>query len=698
MEKLKEYKTILLSGIGVMVFFVAACFIVGNAEPMDSQYTYAEHIFQADVVNEIDIAIDEADWQEMLENPLEEEYYKANVTINGETVGNVAIRTKGNNTLTSVASSDSDRYSLKIDFDYYDDNGNYHGLKKLCLNNNYGDSSYMREYISYEILEEMGIPTPGHAYSIITINGEEWGLYLAVEAIDEVFLATHFDDATGDLYKPDGTGADLVYRGDDLSQYTGLNLKTNEETSDGSAILALLKALENGEDLENVLDIDETLRYLAVNVALANYDSYLGNTTHNYYLYEQDGVFSILPWDYNYSFGGFGGGEVDIYEPANNSMGGGGRGEKQNNAAAEETDDAAPAMENAQMPETPEGREMPEGNGEMPDGMELPDSMERPEGMEMGGGMPSMGGSDDKPLVDTLLEQEAFLALYEEYLQEIAENYLTEEYMAAMVTKVHDLIAPYVEQDATAFYTYEEFEQACSVDPEDEYSLVYYAVNMAESILNQLAGGEPTFNVSSLKGGGMGGGGKGGDRAEPAADGEGMTPSAGMGGEKTAPEGMGGGGKTRPEGMGGEKTAPGGKTGQGRPEMPQQAEGQTPPEMPQQTEGQTPPEMPQQTEGQTPPGMPQQTEGQTESTEQTNEQTAEQQELTAFGNDKGGVRPNGGGHGGGMPGMPGEHGRQQVDIKECIPAIAVCGGAFVVGVVVLISFKRKKELKPPKGE
>ncbi len=49
-----------------------------------------------------------------------------------------------------------------------------------------------------------------------------------------------------------------------------------------------------------------------------------------------------------------------------------------------------------------------------------------------------------------------------------------------------------------------------ATDPTDQYSLVYYAVNMAESIENQLNGGEPTFNTSSMQGGGMGGGGKGG--------------------------------------------------------------------------------------------------------------------------------------------------------------------------------------------
>mgnify|MGYP002982560844 CR=1 FL=1 len=311
MHVLKKYKAVLLSGLLVVVFCVAAYCAVGRADSADSQYTYAEHIFQDDTVNEINIEIDEADWQDMLENPLEEEYHKANITINGETVGNVAIRTKGNNSLTSVASSDSDRYSFKIDFDYYDDNSNYYGLKKLCLNNNYADNSSMREYISYKIMGELGLDVPQCGYSNITVNGEEWGLYLAVEAIDETFLETHFDDATGDLYKPegqDGTGADLVYDGDDISSYTGLNLKTNEDTSDGKEIIALMKALEDGENLEDLLDVESALKYIAANVALANFDSYLGNTTHNYYLYEEDGYFTVIPWDMNLAFGGFGGG------------------------------------------------------------------------------------------------------------------------------------------------------------------------------------------------------------------------------------------------------------------------------------------------------------------------------------------------------------------------------------------------------
>lgn len=637
---LKKYKAVLLSGLLVVVFCVAAYCAVGRADSAES-HTYAEHIFQDDTVNEINIEIDEADWQDMLENPLEEEYHKANVTINGETVGNVAIRTKGNTSLTSVANSDSDRYSFKLDFDYYDNNGNYYGLKKLCLNNNYSDNSSMREYISYKIMGELGLDVPECAYSHITVNGEEWGLYLAVEPVDEVFLAEHFADATGDLYKPEGmggTGADLVYNGDDISAYTGLNLKTNLNSSDGKEILALMQALEDGEGLEKVLDVEKALKYIAANVALANFDSYLGMTTHNFYLYEENGRFTIIPWDMNLAFGGFGGGEVDIYEPTSQSMGGFGGGDKRKDT--QDNDAVTNAAENTEAQTDANTQPQPPDNGNQP---QPPDNADMQGGSQSSGGkqpqgMPSMG-SGEKPLVTTLLENETYRSMYEGYLQEIAEKYFTQEYMTALVTKIHDLIAPYVQNDPTAFCTYEEFEQACSTDPTDQYSLVYYAVNMAESIENQLSGGEPTFNTSSMQGGGMGGGGKGGPD---------------FGGEK--------------------------------PDMPSRTEQTTDA---QQNDRSTPPD---QNGGQ----RGGQQGGQMDENERTGQaggQQGGQQNGQADGQQSN--PPDFGGGEKTPPGMPGQD-NKSVSLSDCLPTIAVCGGVFVAGVVVLILFKRKKDLKPPK--
>ena len=138
MRGLREYKFLLLSGLALVVFAFLVFGVASGEDAEAKEYPYLDNLFAEGVVNEINIEISEEDWADLVENPLEETYYAVDVTINGETLSNVALRTKGNNTLTSVASSDSDRYSFKIDFDYFNDGENYYGLKKLNLNNNYG--------------------------------------------------------------------------------------------------------------------------------------------------------------------------------------------------------------------------------------------------------------------------------------------------------------------------------------------------------------------------------------------------------------------------------------------------------------------------------------------------------------------------------------------------------------------------------
>ncbi|PJN88218.1 hypothetical protein CVN76_21745, partial [Bacillus sp. mrc49] len=292
------------------MIFIAVMYIVPllQVEKATKGSTYATSVFNQSKVTKVDITLADDDLDSILDNPSEKEIVNADVTINGETVKNVGFRTKGNLSLNSVVQmGDSERYSWKIDFDYYQEDQDLHGLKKLALNNNYSDPTFMREYLSYELMEKMGIATPGHSYMYVTINGKEWGLYLGVEAIEETFLNTNFADATGDLYYPDGTGSDLKWISEDIDDYTGLNLKTNDH-SDQSAMIHMLDAINNGGNIEEVLDVDEMLRYFAANTALVNLDHYQGDKKHNYYLYEENGVFSILPWDYNMSFGGYSGG------------------------------------------------------------------------------------------------------------------------------------------------------------------------------------------------------------------------------------------------------------------------------------------------------------------------------------------------------------------------------------------------------
>ncbi|WP_165867313.1 CotH kinase family protein [Paenibacillus pinisoli] len=277
-----------------------------------------EKYFPQDEIVDVKITIDPDDFQDMLDNASAEQFKQATVEYNGEKYENVAIRTKGNLSLRSVVNmQNSDRYSFKISFDEYV-NQTLGGISKINLNNNYSDNSYMQEFLSYELAEEMGLPTPKRSYVNVYVNGELWGFYLAIEQIGDAYLERNFGKAYGTLYKANGgNGSELNWLGT-ASAYTGLDVKSDKRND--QALLAMMDELNNGTDYESVIDVDTALKYIALNAVIGNMDSYLSELKHNYYLYELDGVFSILPWDYNMSFGGFGGSGILIDEPTTGAV------------------------------------------------------------------------------------------------------------------------------------------------------------------------------------------------------------------------------------------------------------------------------------------------------------------------------------------------------------------------------------------
>ncbi|MEQ6855054.1 CotH kinase family protein [Lysinibacillus capsici] len=473
----------------LLLLFVVIYAVLPNVgiETKNSEFSYENIVFNKNKVTTVDIEIAEEDWADMLENASAEELKQADITVNGKKVENVAIRTKGNLSLRSVVNSDSDRYSLKIDFDYYDDTQSLYGLKKLNLNNNYSDSTLMREYISYELMEQMGLSTPAHSYMYVTVNGEERGLFLGVEAVDETFLANNYGSNDGFLFKPDGTGSDLKYISDDIEDYTGIGLKTNEGNINQSKLVEMLDAINNGGDIEKYIDVDEMLRYFAVNTALVNLDSYQGNMKHNYYLYEQNGVFSIIPWDYNMSFGGFGAGGGRIA---------GGNGENQ--ADVTTNMEKPVAQNNGQPDQTGDGGMQQQRGGGVDMGMS--GNLINDSAINFSVTTPVSGTTlEERPLLKALLSNDEYRDKYEGYLEELATTYLTEEYVQSITKKLAVLLTTYVEADPTKFSTTEQFLEAV----EGENSLPEFAKQRSESILRQLSG-ELVVEASTSSQGNMG--------------------------------------------------------------------------------------------------------------------------------------------------------------------------------------------------
>ncbi|MEC2055220.1 CotH kinase family protein [Peribacillus psychrosaccharolyticus] len=541
----------------LLVVFIAVLFIVPTfqvEQPESMAKTYKSTVFDQSKVTKVDIELSDKNLASILESPTDEEVVDADVTINGKTVSHVGFRTKGMLSLSSVAAmEDSDRYSWKIDFDYYRSEQTLDGLQKLALNNNFSDASMMREYLSYDLMEDMGVPTPSHSYMYVTINGEEQGLYLGVETLDESFLSQNFTTGNGDLYKPDGTGSDLKWISDDIADYTGLNLKTNTKTSKQSSMINMLDTINNGGKLEDVVDVDEMLRYFAANTALVNLDHYQGDKKHNYYLYEEDGLFSMLPWDYNMAFGGYG------------AMGGGMGGKAKDTSAedtqAKETTEAGEAKK-AQMPGGgKEGGMMGMGSSSFINDSAINFSITTPV---------SGATLEERPLLNALLEDDENRETFNKYLKKMATGFFSEETITEKVSEITSMITPYVEKDPTKFYTMEEYLKATTGDE----SIIEFSTQRAESILAQLSG---ELVVEAETSSDMGGGQEQGQMQPPdvttgEAQDKGMQPPAGqdgagpgaggppnMGGGQNGPPDMGGG--MQPPGMDGGPNAQSGAAG-----------------------------------------------------------------------------------------------------------------------------------------
>lgn len=294
----------------------------GNPESLNSSTSGYEKLFQKDQIIDIKVEIADEDWKSILASPQDEAYKSAKVTVDGVTVDNVGFRTKGNSTLRSVSQSDSDRYSFRIKLDKYVDGQNLLGLDEFVVNNMYADPSYLREYLSYEALRSIGAEVPDTVFANLYINGELYGFYLCIEALDDSFVESSFTNAEGNLYKME-QGSTLQYT--EGSSYDSIEQKTgaDESKTDLKNFIKVLNDMPTGEkgDIESVLDVDSALRYIAANTVLGSYDSYSGSMAQNFYIYGQNGKFTVIPWDYNMSFDGFSmggsGATIPIDEPVN---------------------------------------------------------------------------------------------------------------------------------------------------------------------------------------------------------------------------------------------------------------------------------------------------------------------------------------------------------------------------------------------
>ena len=371
--------------------------------PASAAPGYASRLFDDGRVHTVDLRVE--DWAAFLENAPAEEYIPCTAVIDGEEFYQVGLRAKGNNSLRLTEEYGLSRYSLKLEFDHYVDGGNYHGLDKLSLDASFQDNSYLKTWLVYHMMAYMGVPAPLCSYAWVTVNGTPWGLFLAIEEPEEAFARRNFGPDHGALYKPDyrslnaeNTDVALRYIGDDPAAYPNIfdNAKFDTDVADRERLIQALRVLSTGEDLETAVNADEVLRYFAVQVFVMNWDSYLGHTGHNYFLYEEDGILAILPWDYNLAFGTYALGMTDPIRDPN-------------------------VLLNWPVNTPARGEVMLE-----------------------------------RPLYHNLMKNNDYFACYHAYFHQLLSEYFESGRYEAVIRQTQAMIAPYVEADPTAFCAYED--------------------------------------------------------------------------------------------------------------------------------------------------------------------------------------------------------------------------------------------------
>ena len=287
-------------------------------------------------LQEVYVEIEENNLNYMLQNATKEPYVMTqSVTIGDTTLGYCGLKTKGNFTLSHSYTDNpgSDRFSFTVNFGKfitkaaYGEKQNFYGCEKISFNNFFFDKSMMKEFFAYKLMDEMGLPTPQYGLAKLYINGQYYGVYFMVEALDETILEQYWGvdgkDISSYLCKP--TGTNLNYR--ELSEDGAALWEYDDETyADVQDMLPTvmdwvkkLNQLSKGKDFEGnaidiqsdtyiellgtILDLDEVIKYFAVSSWLCQLDNMFVNY-QNYGLYVSgDGVATLLPWDYDLAFG-----------------------------------------------------------------------------------------------------------------------------------------------------------------------------------------------------------------------------------------------------------------------------------------------------------------------------------------------------------------------------------------------------------
>lgn len=272
----------------------------------------AQGLFDINTLRTVNINFYDADWDHQLDSLASlnsgtgsgTQRILATVIFDGIAFDSCGVRYKGNSSMDTS----SNKNPFNIDLNYVIAGQDYFGKDKIKLANCFTDPSMVREALTYEIANQY-MDCPHASFVKLYINSNYIGIYTNTESIDNEFLDEYYGSSDNPFFKCDpvsfelyGDNSNLSYQSDSMAYDTLYDRKSLYGLSD---LQTLCYNLENNiTSIEQYLDVDRALWFLAVSSALVHNDGYTA-FGHNYYVYKMDnGRWSIVLWDVNMSFGG----------------------------------------------------------------------------------------------------------------------------------------------------------------------------------------------------------------------------------------------------------------------------------------------------------------------------------------------------------------------------------------------------------
>jgi len=300
------YIFVLFSVLGGQMFSGS---LYGQIAHPDPGFVFDDHSLPR-----IDISISQGDLEALYEDPYSDVEYRAQFSFDREgkkeSFEDIGLRLRGN------TSRNKEKKSFRVSFNTFQEGGKFYGLEKMNLNAEVNDPSMVRSKLSWNVFRKLGIPAARSNHILLYINSKFYGVYNNTEHIDENFINARFGTNDGNLYKCTYP-ADLAYLGENPDDYKigeqgdrVYNLNTNIEWDDYGDLSALISTIDRYsgtrfmEETEQLMNIQQYLKVMAVDVMIANWDGYIGNI-NNYYLYRDQitGRMEYIPYDLDNTWG-----------------------------------------------------------------------------------------------------------------------------------------------------------------------------------------------------------------------------------------------------------------------------------------------------------------------------------------------------------------------------------------------------------